>query len=336
MGVAERITAASSHALTRPQSSSLVPIEKGKHLATSRLQPIGSAKPGRFYSVCFPRRYTPHYVLLRSRREQTPQATGPNNIGLVTTSTSEIQDAESHQTTRALALKSRAIADLTRLRSQLESEKAELQRAVDAMQRASALRQEAEDGLTERLRSTGGTLTADSEPFQQQLAQALSLEHAAALQLQKTENEVTRIMDKVEEREHALSAAQEALLQIRGELGKVPVSERLDAINRLKEENAALRDVLDTLEDSPEEASPAPEENNEEDTHIDSKVEDLDASIMAKNSSRLSGRPLRALQRIPRRRHRRRRTQRTQIAWIHTTQCLSPTQTRCEQSCKRT
>ena len=55
-------------------------------------------------------------------------------------------------------------------------------------------------------------------------------------------------MDKVEEREHALSAAQEALLQIRGELGKVPVSERLDAINRLKEENAALRDVLDTLE----------------------------------------------------------------------------------------
>eukprot|EP00959_Pyramimonas_sp_CCMP1952_P347204 7272149-Pyramimonas_sp.AAC.5 len=75
----------------------------------------------------------------------------------------------------------RAIADLNLLRDQLENEKAELQRAVDAMQRASALRQEAEDALTDSLKATKGALTADSKPSQQRLAQALSVEHAAAL-----------------------------------------------------------------------------------------------------------------------------------------------------------
>eukprot|EP00959_Pyramimonas_sp_CCMP1952_P347203 7272149-Pyramimonas_sp.AAC.4 len=67
-------------------------------------------------------------------------------------------------------------------------------------------------------------------------------------QLQRIESDVTRTMDKVEEREVALRSAQEALLQIRGERGTVPVSERFEAISRLKEENAALRDVLDTFE----------------------------------------------------------------------------------------
>ena len=68
------------------------------------------------------------------------------------------------------------------------------------------------------------------------------------LQLQQMETEVTRTMDKVEEREQTLSSVQQTLEKIRQEPGTVPVSERLSAIHQLKEENAALRNVLDDLE----------------------------------------------------------------------------------------